>query len=605
MATTGPTGPTDPTANNNERTFATACAALYSPAHQSVTQQALQAASARRTSTVSDMRRYLARLTGGTLVGSSIPKPPGAVRIVHVTGTKGKGSVSCLVEAVLRERYGLTTGLFTSPHLRDIRERIRINGRPVSHAVFAQAYWEVRDRLESAAAATETDPEEDWPPVLPGYFRMLTLVAWYIFEHHQPAPDVWILEVGMGGRYDATNCWDIWSDDDDDTTRTVCGVTLLDLDHTRVLGTTLPQIAWEKGGIFQVRKGSDAVSPRPLDPDESSNSSSSSRNNKQENQQEPALSSATTNDGKPRFFALHEETYPESVRAVLETCAAVEGQGQALHWIGDPRLIATAEHSLPADLVLGLPGKHQRRNAELAVALCQAVVQSAPAVNDRGTAVMYQALQNASWPGRGQTVQVPNSNIFIRLDGAHTGKSLLAGWEWFQSVSSNASSKESLQDAPSRVLIFNCSHERNPVELLSVLLESKDQAHFDRVYFCRADSERPSAVAKASANQLLRQAGKNVPADDTKTLTHTWQDTLAEIYSFLEREAQLEPADVAANLNAAQALERLQDYSASAGKTSTQVFVTGSLYLVGSILTAVQWSEPEASGCLLQLLTRV
>ena len=156
----------DPTV---ETLFESGIEALYSPLHQSATKEAIQAASARRTSTVSDMRTYLQRI-GLPLTAF------GRKKLVHITGTKGKGSTACLVEGILRNAYGLRTGLFTSPHLVDIRERIRINGRPVSKQVFGEVYWKLRRRLEDSAAATDTEKGAELP-ILPGYFRMLALMV--------------------------------------------------------------------------------------------------------------------------------------------------------------------------------------------------------------------------------------------------------------------------------------------------------------------------------------------------------------------------------------------------------------------------------------------
>lgn len=268
--------------------FDSAVAALYSELHQSTTPAAINAAAARRTNTVHDMHTYLHRLglqlnntdgissnsTGSS--SSSLPSPSDTAQdtynnnlpplIVHITGTKGKGSTLSYCESLFRNAYGLTTGMFTSPHLVCIRERIRINGIPISKKVFAEAYWMVRRRLEenshvmlddATAAGNEGEEGTLLPPLprLPGYFRMLTLMAIYIFSHHtSPKVDVILLEVGMGGRYDATNVFDLSpppiSDIKNNRRILVRGITLIDYDHTRVLGSTLEQIAWEKGGIF-------------------------------------------------------------------------------------------------------------------------------------------------------------------------------------------------------------------------------------------------------------------------------------------------------------------------------------------------------------------
>jgi folylpolyglutamate synthase len=373
------------------RRYDDAVAALYSTLHQSRTTEALKKASARRTKTVEDMREYMKRISLTTLPSN----------VVHITGTKGKGSTACMCEAILRERYGRTTGLFTSPHLLDVRERIRVNGKPISQAVFGEAYWEVRRQLEAFNAS-----QDEELLILPGFFRMLTLMALYVFGHYEPRIDVVILEVGMGGRYDATNILDM------EGRNVVCGVTLLDLDHTRVLGNTLEQIAWEKGGIFQVRKGgsSEDVSKRPTDEDLNCGTSVAT-----------AVNQGEDSFACKRLFAL--DTNSSSVLSVLSNCAAIEGRGKKLHLISEGQ-------SLPANASLGLQGDHQRINAELAIALCESLtggMRNTP--DDRGSCVMLGALENASWPGRCQTIHMKaddGTTLNLRLDGAHTEKSLQA-----------------------------------------------------------------------------------------------------------------------------------------------------------------------------------
>lgn len=144
--------------------------ALYSPLHQAQTTEAIEKSAARRTTTVSDMRRYLARIGLYNPTGQNVISEK---TLIHITGTKGKGSTAAFCESLLRYQ-GKRTGLFTSPHLVDIRERIRLDGRPVSKAVFARAYWTIRLLLESYASS---DREEDDLPPYPGYFRMLTLMV--------------------------------------------------------------------------------------------------------------------------------------------------------------------------------------------------------------------------------------------------------------------------------------------------------------------------------------------------------------------------------------------------------------------------------------------
>ena len=209
------------------RSYSQAVSSLYSLGI-SKTAAAINAAASGWEQTVEEMRRFLDCL--------AIPyvSSPSSPQVLHVTGTKGKGSTTCMAEVIARRKLGRKTGMFTSPHLVSPRERIRINGLPVSEAKFAAAYWHVYDTLESSELGH------------PKYFRFLTLLALYIFDAHRFSDgskiDTVLLEVGIGGRYDATNVY---------TAPTACAITTLDLDHTRVLGDTLEKIAWEKGGIIK------------------------------------------------------------------------------------------------------------------------------------------------------------------------------------------------------------------------------------------------------------------------------------------------------------------------------------------------------------------
>eukprot|EP00937_MAST-01D_sp_MAST-1D-sp2_P002800 g2800.t1 len=158
-----------------------------------------------------------------------------ALSVIHVAGTKGKGSTCAFAESILRA-HGHRTGFFSSPHLVHVRERFRINGRVVAEGTFLEHFWAVWDGLKSASAAAE----QAGVPPMPSFFRFLTLIAFRLFRAERV--DVLLLEVGMGGRLDATNVVE----------RPVCvGVSTLDLDHTHVLGDTLAAIAREKAGVFK------------------------------------------------------------------------------------------------------------------------------------------------------------------------------------------------------------------------------------------------------------------------------------------------------------------------------------------------------------------
>lgn len=607
--------------------YRTAVAALLSPAHQATTPSEIRAASARRRNTLRDMHAYLQRLgldlNGGVVDGQQRGGASGVPQLIfHVTGTKGKGSTLSLCESILRRAHGLNTGMFTSPHLVSIRERIRINGAPVSRKAFGQVYWAVRRKLEShEAGGNDPSGGEDSMqplPALPGYFRMLTLMALYAFCNYQnPKLDVILLEVGMGGRYDATNLFE--PSDDHSSRLLVRGCTLIDFDHVRVLGSTLTQIAWEKGGIYVQNKldnigmddgGYDSFA---IDVEKCIASSN----------QEVFVSGKNTDD----------------VLAVLKCIAGSNGC--------DLRVVHDSSVGF-ADI--GLQGDHQRSNAALAIAMCEHAaarcekIKSAASRDD-----IRDACAQTFWPGRCHTVHLPaklmsgrsqgvqgappEPSLNLRCDGAHTPISINACIEWFRTVSAASWA----QGAVRRVLVFNCGHERNPIPLVSSLCHSD---LFDSVYFCKADFERPSAVPKVLDDEWLKEAisvgglseftlesmcrdlSKDADSstvdrhqlDQAELSASTWQETLANVWSVLdmhrrrnvvdEDSLQRTPPKVTTGLTVKEALSDIRegaasemvDASADAGSVLIEVCVTGSLYIVGSALEAVGWEEGEASG---------
>jgi dihydrofolate synthase / folylpolyglutamate synthase len=157
--------------------------------------------------------------------------PQRAGRFIHVAGTNGKGSTCAMIEAGLRAA-GARTGLYTSPHLVEPAERIRIAGECVSPGQFADLFTEVHATAERMLEEGELD-------LHPTYFETVTAMAFLGFARE--AVDIVVLEVGLGGRLDATNV----------VTPALCVITPIDFDHQFFLGTTLAQIAAEKAGILK------------------------------------------------------------------------------------------------------------------------------------------------------------------------------------------------------------------------------------------------------------------------------------------------------------------------------------------------------------------
>jgi dihydrofolate synthase/folylpolyglutamate synthase len=155
----------------------------------------------------------------------ALGSPHGALKFIHIAGTNGKGSTAAFCAAALRGR-GIKTGLFTSPHLRSVRERIQIDGVPISREAFAAAITAVK----------EVSPPDELAPT---FFEILTAAALHYFAAEKVEWVVW--ETGLGGRLDSTNI----------VTPAVSVITNIGGDHHEFLGPDLATIAAEKGGIIK------------------------------------------------------------------------------------------------------------------------------------------------------------------------------------------------------------------------------------------------------------------------------------------------------------------------------------------------------------------
>ena len=277
----------------------------------------------------------------------ALGRPQDQCRFVHVAGTNGKGSVCAMIESALRAT-GQRTGLFTSPHLAEPTERIRINGVPISHERFAEAFNRVHACSEEMLASGAID-------LHPTYFETVTAMAMLVFAAQRT--DTVVLEVGLGGRLDATNV----------VHPALCVITPVDFDHEQYLGRSIEAIAGEKAGILKA--------------------------------------------GVPAVFARQR---PEA-EGVLESRAAELGLpvSRACEWqVGGLNLTARGStfHLEPPGLDIDCPlaGAHQVENAVTAARALHALGVSNSAIRS--------GIAQARWPGR---LELVSQSPEIIVDGAH------------------------------------------------------------------------------------------------------------------------------------------------------------------------------------------
>jgi dihydrofolate synthase / folylpolyglutamate synthase len=255
--------------------------------------------------------------------------PQRAYPVIHVTGTNGKTSTARMIESLLRA-FGLHTGLITSPHLSDLRERIRLDGEPISIDAFLDIYDEVAPVLAMADEASEL---EGGPRL--SFFEVMTGLAFAAFAD---APvDVAVVEVGMGGTWDATNVAD----------GQVAVIMPVGMDHSDYLGDTLADIAGEKAGI--IKPTSSAVLAA------------------QQDEAMEVLAAAA--------MQMEAPTVVEGIHfGVLERLVAVGGQQVTLRGLG-------ADYE---ELFLPLFGAHQARNAAAALAAVESFFGITPGSGGSG-----------------------------------------------------------------------------------------------------------------------------------------------------------------------------------------------------------------------------
>lgn len=411
------------------------------------------------------------------------PEQFSKMNVIHVTGTKGKGSTCAFVQSILSQyrhsqnastesRSNSTSntqfvsdppakitkiGLYTSPHLKTVRERININGKPISEALFAKYFFELWDRLEASKSNTDIFPLMA-EGIKPAYFRYMTLLSFHAFMSE--GIDTAIYEVGVGGEYDSTNVF---------IKPTACGISSLGIDHTVMLGNTLEEIAWNKAGIFK-------------------NDTSCFSVEQPDNAMKVIMDRA--NEKNVKSFEIVK------VRNDLD------------------------------DISLGIKGEFQKINASLAVKLCQAHLNELDIIvnteEDSLPLEFIKGLELTKWSGRCQTIKDDKrEDLNWLIDGAHTKESVLNSAQWFAQTTNKSNTK---------VLLFN-QQTRDPEVLIRTLFETveKSSVKFDHVIF----TTNVTWSSGDYSDDLV-----SINTDNTKVESLEVQTQMAQIWNTLDKKSR-------------------------------------------------------------------
>ncbi|WP_418969827.1 folylpolyglutamate synthase/dihydrofolate synthase family protein [Alloscardovia omnicolens] len=294
-------------------------------------------------------------------------QPQQSFKVIHVTGTNGKGSTARMAESLCRA-YGLRTGLYTSPHVESVTERICIDGQPISEDRFIDTWLQVKDFIEMV----DRESLRDGQPRM-SFFEVLTTMAIWAFAD---APvDVAIVEVGMGGRWDATNVLD----------GDAAVIGSVDMDHMQWLGDTVELIAGEKAGIMKP-KSTVIIGPQP-------------------HEQVPALL-----DDYAREVGVQSLIHDGAEAEVTARAAAVGGQVVTM----------STPNGVYEQIPVSMFGEHQAHNALAALCAAEAVI---PVAGQLDSDIVAQAFSQVKVPGR---IEVIRRSPTIIIDGGHNENAVSA-----------------------------------------------------------------------------------------------------------------------------------------------------------------------------------
>jgi len=411
-----------------------------------------------------------------TMLAEALGNPERSMPCVHIAGTNGKGSTAAMLESILRTA-GLRTGLYTSPHLERINERIRLNGEDISDEKFAMAWTRMHAAIESLLANGKL-------PAHPTFFECVTAMAFLTFAG-EPV-DVAIYEVGLGGRFDATNI----------VVPEVSVITSIDFDHENFLGHSIPEIAAEKAGIIKPGVPVVSASTRP---------------------EARAVIVRCCAEKNARLVEIEQEWQfrePESEDGFYRTTAVARSSKVAL------------------DVRPSLPGRFQISNALTAASAAHLLAERKFPISDEH---ISRGIATTRWPGRLERLR---KNPSVYLDGTHNpagARELRRFWD------------ENFEGRRI-ILVYGAMRDKAVDEIANLLFPRADVLIF-------TEPRQPRAISAV---------------------------LLAEMTSDLARESSIIRDPI-------RALEHAIDMSSP----SDAIFATGSLYLVGDLLT--YWHKREIS----------
>ena len=291
---------------------------------------------------------------------------------ILIAGTNGKGSVAAMVDTALRAS-GYTTGRFTSPHLVDLEERFAVNGRPITRDILSREAQQLQTTIQRLQGTTELNQA-------PTFFEATTAIAFSLFR--QTGAKVGVLEVGMGGRLDSTNV----------VAAPAVAITSVDVDHERFLGSTLPEIAFEKAGV---------IKPGTL---------------------------VVTGETKPPAVNVLRQVCKERKARLVEALDQVKTRTTIRDGQTELELVTPVRRYQPVKM--SLRGRHQVRNAIVAVRLLEELGNIGLPVTE--TAIL-DSLVETRWPGRLDLIYLDDRRAVL-LDAAHNVAAAVALGQYLAEV---------------------------------------------------------------------------------------------------------------------------------------------------------------------------